>query len=127
MILLLNNWNVKNISTKIIEYANEIIQSLSEGGFFNEHEIKNIDFSKNIICEKLTDKFITNGLDLEVGIFTEDEFEQMLREIIASDILNELKIKGYLNSYEDDDTEELFFLTEEGKKYLSKLERNGDL
>jgi DNA-binding PadR family transcriptional regulator len=43
---------------------------------------------------------------------------------VAGSILYELKDKGYVNSYEDDNTEEMFFLTKKGKKYLKndKLE-----
>ena len=44
-----------------------------------------------------------------------------LKEIIAGTLLNELKNKGLVNSYEDDDTEETFFLTDEGKEHLKKM------
>ena len=40
------------------------------------------------------------------------------------ELTEELKRKGIINSYEDDNTEETFFLTEEGKKILKE---NGSL
>jgi predicted transcriptional regulator len=42
---------------------------------------------------------------------------------VAGTILNELKTKGLVNSYEDDNTEEMFFLTEKGKKVLKNDEK----
>ena len=53
-------------------------------------------------------------------MFTEDEFEVILRELVAGSVLYELKDKGLVDSYEDDNTEEMFFLTEEGKKHLKQ-------
>jgi hypothetical protein len=34
--------------------------------------------------------------------------------------LFELKEKGFVDSYEDDNTEEMFFLTDEGKKFVKE-------
>ena len=51
-------------------------------------------------------------------LFEEEEFNVILREIVAGTILTELKNKGLVNSYEDDNTEELFFLTQKGKNML---------
>ena len=72
--------------------------------------------------DKLTEKFIIgelaeDGID-NMFLFTEDEFEQMLKEMITGSILYELKDKGLVDSYEDDSTEEVFFLTKKGKKTL---------
>lgn len=113
----------KIFQPQVIEYSEEIISTLTESGFFEEHEIENLDFTKSFLCEKLTEKFISTGLDREVGFFTEDEFDDILRNIIAGSVLYSLKDKGYINSYEDDNTEELFFLTEEGKKYMEELKK----
>lgn len=103
----------------IVEKANEIILILEEEGFFSDNEIGNYEFALTYLKDKLTEKFITNGLDDEYGIFDEDEFETILKEIIAGSILEELKRKGLVGSYEDEGHEEIYFLTDEGKKYLS--------
>jgi DNA-binding PadR family transcriptional regulator len=73
----------------------------------------------------MTEKYISGligDFDGENGeLFTEEEFSKLLKEIVAGSILNSLKEEGYLNSYEDETTEELFFLTEKGKKHLEDL------
>ena len=108
----------------VIERTNEIIETLVETNFFLDYEIEVTDFAKNHISNMLTEKFINGDTDLtEDEIFTEDEFDSLLREIVAGTILNELKTKGLVNSYEDDNTEEMFFLTEKGKKVLKNDEK----
>ena len=108
----------------VIERTKEIIETLVETNFFFDYEIEVTDFAKNHISDMLTEKFINGDTDLtEDEIFNEDEFETLLREIVAGTILNELKSKGLVNSYEDDNTEEMFFLTEKGKKVLKNDEK----
>lgn len=110
----------------VIERSNEIVQSLVESGFFKDYELPSTDFAKEYLCEKLTEKFIENGSDINEAIFSENEFENILRVIIAGSVLGELKRKGYIGSYEDDETEETFFLTEEGKEMLKNLKNSDD-
>lgn len=107
----------------VIEKANELVQILIEENFFNDYEIENFDFATKYLKDKLTEKFILGTLDSEEDdVFTEKEYEVILREIVAGSILNELKMKGLVDSYEDEDTEEMFFLTPEGKKHLKNDE-----
>lgn len=112
---------------KVKEIAKEIIDDLTESGFFTEYEIVSTEFANEYLCEKLTEKFIIGELDLEEALFDEDEFTKILQEIVDGSLLNELKKKGYINSYEDEDTEELFFLTEEGKKYVKDNMNEGEV
>lgn len=103
----------------VIEKTTEILCILEESNFFKDYEIENFDFAIKYLNDKLTEKFILGKLDEESDdIFEEEEFNVILREIIAGTILTELKHKGLVNSYEDDNTEELFFLTQKGKKML---------
>lgn len=108
----------------VIEKAETLIEVLIESEFFSDYEIESYDFARNYLCDKLTDKFLLGELDESDGesLFSEDEFSVFLREIIAGSILNELKMKGLVESYEDDNTEEMFFLTEMGKNHLKKNE-----
>jgi hypothetical protein len=108
--------------TSVIEKADEIIEILKEEGFFEYNEIDNFDFASKHIKDKLTEKFILGTLDDEEEMFTEEEFETLLKEIIAGTVLEELKSKGLVGSYEDEDTEEMFFLTPKGKKYLKNID-----
>ncbi len=106
----------------VIEKSNEIIESLTD--LFTDYEIMSLEFARKYLCDKLTDKFIEGSLDNDdegsIFIFNDEEFEVILREIVAGSVLYELKEKGLVDSYEDDTTEEMFFLTKKGKKVMKK-------
>ena len=108
----------------VIEMTNEIINDLVESEFFADYEIQSTEFAKKYLLDKLTEKFILGELENDedefLGVFNDDEFDVVLREIVAGSVLYELKEKGLVDSYEDDSTEEMFFLTEEGKKHMKK-------
>ena len=107
------------------EKANELVVFAK---FFEDYELESTDFAVEYFSEKLTEKFI-DGVDFDdeesmIELFTEEEFEVCLKEIVAGTILYELKENGLVESYEDNQTEEVFFLTEEGKKLLRKKGEN---
>ena len=108
----------------VIEMANEIITDLTESEFFADYEIQSTVFAEKYLLDKLTEKFILGELENEddefLGVFNDDEFEMVLREIVAGSVLYELKEKGLVDSYEDDTTEEMFFLTKKGKRVMKK-------
>jgi hypothetical protein len=110
------------------EKANELVDDLVFAKFFEDYELESTDFAFEYFSEKLTEKFIV-GVDLDdedsmIELFSEEEFEVCLKEIVAGTILYELKENGLVESYEDNQTEEVFFLTEEGKKLLRKKGEN---
>ena len=108
----------------VIEMTNEIISDLTESLFFEDYEIQSTVFAEKYLLDKLTEKFILGELENEddefLGVFNDDEFEVVLREIVAGSVLYELKEKGLVDSYEDDTTEEMFFLTKKGKSAMKK-------
>jgi hypothetical protein len=108
----------------VIEMTNEIITDLTESEFFADYEIRSTVFAEKYLLDKLTEKFILGELENEddefLGVFNDDEFEVVLREIVAGSVLYELKEKGLVDSYEDDTTEEMFFLTKKGKRVMKK-------
>jgi predicted transcriptional regulator len=108
----------------VIEMANDIITDLTESEFFTDYEIQSTVFAEKYLLDKLTEKFILGELENEddefLGVFNDDEFEVVLREIVAGSVLYELKEKGLVDSYEDDTTEEMFFLTKKGKRVMKK-------
>jgi hypothetical protein len=111
----------------VLEKAVAFIESLVESEFFKDYEINSTDFAKKYICDRLTEKFISGQLDEITDEFlTEEELDTYLREIVAGSLLYELKEKGLMNSYEDDDTEETFFLTDEGKVILEKIKEDNE-
>ena len=108
----------------VIEMANDIITDLMESEFFADYEIQSTVYAEKYLLDKLTEKFILGELENEddefLGVFNDDEFEVVLREIVAGSVLYELKEKGLVDSYEDDTTEEMFFLTKKGKRVMKK-------
>ena len=105
----------------IIERVTEMIEILTETHFFSDYDLENTEFAETYLLDKLTEKFISGKYDMEEDeFFEEEEFETVLREIVAGTILYDLKKKGFVESYDDEITEELFFLTEKGKKLLKK-------
>ena len=107
----------------VIQKTNEIISILKESNFFSDYEIENLTFTENYLKDRLTEKFILGELDMSddpnFDVFTDKEFEEMIKCIVAGSVLYELKAKGLVNSYEDENTEETFFLTKEGKNYMN--------
>lgn len=105
---------------RIEKLTEEIIATLVEEKFFEDYEIKDFSFARKRISEELTRKFLIDGLDDEYEVFTEDEFDTILKEVAAENVLRDLQKKGWVNSYEDENTEETFFLTEQGREELKK-------
>ena len=117
-----------NYQPIVIEKSKEIIELLNETNFFEDYEIENEEFAFNLLCEKLTEKFINGEFsvaDEEEPIFTEDEMDSILKQIIVGSLLSNLQEKGIVDSIEDENNEERFFLTEKGKKMAEKL-KDGD-
>lgn len=113
---------------KIQEITEGIISTLVEDNYFTEFEISSEDYARKRISDELTRKFLENGLDNEEeGYFTEDEFDTILKEIIAEDVLRSLQKNGLIDSYEDDETEEMFFLTDLGKTQVNEMENIEDI
>jgi hypothetical protein len=128
-LIIINNRPILMIMNKIyqpvvIEMMNEIISDLTESLFFEDYDIQSTVFAEKYLLDKLTEKFILGELENEddefLGVFNDDEFEVVLREIVAGSVLYELKEKGLVDSYEDDTTEEMFFLTKKGKRVMKK-------
>lgn len=110
----------------VIEKTTEFLCILEESNFFKDYEIENFDYTIKYLNDKFTEKFILGELDEECDdLFTEDEYDTILKEIVAGNILTELKKKGLVNSYEDDNTEELFFLTKKGKNMIKNKDFKG--
>ena len=108
----------------VIEMTNDIITDLTESEFFADYDIQSTVFAEKYLLDKLTEKFILGELENDedefLGVFNDDEFDVVLREIVAGSILYELKERGLVDSYEDDTTEEMFFLTKKGKSAMKK-------
>jgi len=109
---------------EIIRLSEIYILGLKDSDFFEEYDLNSTEYAKQIFCDRLTEKFIQGEVDIfDENPFSEEEFEEILKIIVAGTILYEMKDKGLVNSYEDENTEEMFFLTEKGKKLLKKTKK----
>ena len=107
----------------VLEYVENLILGLEDGNFFEDYEIEDLTFVREHLSEKFTEKFIEGTLEESFEeIFDEDEFQMLLKELVAGSILYELKEKKFVNSVEDINGEEVFFLTEDGKTFLNTLD-----
>ena len=111
----------------VIEKTKEIIDTLIESKLFEDYEIESTEFARKYFLDKLTEKFILGEISMETDmLFSEDEFDKCIREVIVGSMLTKMKKNGYVNSYEDDDTEETFFLTDKGREFLKILKENDE-
>jgi|Laugresbdmm110sn_1035088.scaffolds.fasta_scaffold22277_3 hypothetical protein len=110
----------------VLNHTNEIIGLLRETNFFVDYELESEDFAKEYLCEKLTEKFILGELsdEFDIEVISEDEMEKYLREIVAGSILMELQESGLIDSMEDENNTEHFFLTDRGKELAENIKNN---
>ena len=114
----------------IINMAKKYIDILdNDANFFTIEQIKSTEYANELFCEELTKKFL-NGIISETDsiedIFSESEFGDILLKIITNNTLDSLVEKGYVNYFYDDNGEELFFLTENGKNIAKNLINNDE-
>ena len=116
----------KQYSPSIIEFADRVMKALDdiddkdktnfwtnlENGFEDENRAKQITYE--ILCEYGLERFLNNE---DIMFKNEDDVVNVLNGAVVMYHLNSLKNKGFVNSYEDEQTEEVFFLTKEGKEY----------
>lgn len=114
----------------IVKLSEELIEILDKQvNFFQEENITSTDYAKMAICELLTEKFLRGEIssDEEVGTrFTEDEFKTLLSQIVVNNALSGLVEKGLINFLENEDGEEMFFLTSNGKEYTETLQKKNE-
>lgn len=108
----------------IIEKSKKIINILEEGEFFIDMEITDTSYAFNYFCEKLTEKFINGDLNFDdEGLFTEEEMDRYLHEIVIGSMLGSLKDKGLIDYIEDENNEEMFFLTKKGREVVENIKK----
>lgn len=127
----------KIYSPQVIEYTQKAIDSLSEkdemleGNFFEIETPQNPELGKEILYGLIADKATENFLQREDQSLhlDEDQFYEVFNDVILHVSLDNLKNKGLINSYEDENGEELYFLTETGKQIteeITKRIQNGE-
>jgi len=105
----------------VLEHLEKIMRGLDESFFFEDYNITDT-YAKKLLTDLLIEKYVEDpSMDENEFFWTEDEFEQIIQKIVTGSIMYELVDDGILNSYEDENTEETFFLTEKGKKLSQEL------
>lgn len=107
----------KTYQPEVIELSDKMINTLKDDGFFEESGITDHTPANGVLRDFLTEKFIEGKLTDGVVEVGDEEFMNVLSMIIAKCTLTSLVEKGYVNSVEDENDEEVFFLTEKGKQY----------
>lgn len=106
----------------VIQEADNIIEGLTLSNFFKDYGIENKTYAKQHLLDVLTEKYLDSLLGKDTDeLFTEEEFTELLHNIIAGSLVYELKENGLMDSYKDLNDEEIFFLTEEGKIELKNI------
>ena len=108
---------------EIIEKVDTFINILSKDDFFKDCRIKDLSFTRNYLLDEFTELFIEIGSFEISDLFETEKFDMWIKSIVVGSLLYELKEKGLIGSYKDDDTEETFFLTDNGKNFLKKKEK----
>lgn len=117
--------NMNRLPQIVEHHLENIMEGLRESFFFEDYSIKE-DYAVKIFSEMLMDVYVSNpSLDLDGQPFfwDEDQFDFILKKIVTGSIMYELKEDGILESYEDEDTEETFFLTKKGKEFSKTLKK----
>lgn len=111
----------KTYQPLVIKRADETIELLSSVNFFRDNKITSTKYIRTRLCDILTVKFIDGELTESDPIFIEEEFNELIKEIVVHNVLEGLQKKGLVGSYEDDDVEETFFMTDLGRYHMIKI------
>lgn len=100
----------------IEEYADKMIKVASEDPEANKD--LDMDTFKKEICEKVLQKFLNNEDELRLS---ESEALDCVHYAIFQKAVKGLKEKGIVDTIEDENGEDIIFLTEKGKLYNDKI------
>ena len=104
----------------VLHHVENILEGLRESFFFDDYHIGEEYATKKLI-KLVTEKYVENPT-LELDFFwSEKEFSTILKTIVTGSIMYELNEQGVMDSYEDENTEEQFFLTEKGKELTKNI------
>lgn len=115
---------MSNYPKIVSDKTNEFVDVLNDINFFEENEVQVDSSIIDLISKKMVIKFIDGHLSDDEYVydcFSEEEISDLLHEIIVLGTLNSLREKGIIDCIENENNEEMFFLTKEGKDLASKI------
>jgi hypothetical protein len=111
-------------SPKVVRRKVEtVLDVIRKSGYFEIFDLKE-DYARKEITHTVLEEYakqMSTNFEMTWG---DKKIGEMLSRIFVGSILHELKEEGIVGTYEDENTEEVFFLTKKGKKYNSEY---GDL
>ena len=111
-------------SPKVVRRKVEtVLDVIRKSGYFEIFDLKE-DYARKEITHTVLEEYtkqMSSNFEMTWG---DKKIGEMLSRIFVGSILHELKEEGIVGTYEDENTEEVFFLTKKGKKYNSEY---GDL
>lgn len=119
----------KTFQPFIVSKAEEIINFLQNNGtnIFEDLGIKSTDYTKERLCDMLTEKFISgeyNENDDIIDLFPSDKLlMSFLAEMSTKSDLDNLIEKGLVGSLDDDDGNDYYFITEKGKECVKQMNK----
>lgn len=111
----------------VVEKAKQVVDLIIDNDFFLENGIqeKEIPMGKEIALEEISKYFLKRFIDgNEILFASEDDCENVLKTIIVMVYIEILKEKGMVDTYSDENTEEVIFLTKKGKEHAQQQLKN---
>lgn len=104
-------------SPKVVKRKVEtVLDVIRKSGYFEIFDLKE-DYARKEITHTVLEEYtkqMSSNFEMTWG---DKKIGEMLSRIFVGSILHELKEEGIVGTYEDENTEEVFFLTKKGKKY----------
>jgi hypothetical protein len=104
----------------VSEFSGNLVDVLEEFGFFVEEPDANPSILFKNFCEEFMPKWI-EGKSPEEYLENEDAFQRVIVKSITESVLTDLKERGMVDSIEDENGEEVFFLTPIGKGEVESM------
>jgi len=100
----------------VSRYGKKIVEVLNTANFFNEEPDVIPSILYKNFCDDGLKKWI-DGDDMESpSDISENDFEKILSVSMAESVLIDLKVRGLVDSIEDENGVEMFFLTKLGRE-----------
>lgn len=104
----------------VSEFSGNLVDGLKEIGFFEEEPDVNPSILFKNFCEEFMPKWI-EGREPEEYLENEEVFQNVIVRSITESVLTDLKARGMVDSIEDENGEEVFFLTTIGKEEVESM------
>lgn len=101
----------------VIERGKELLEGLRESGYLEPEAEMDENVLLEGLCKFFLNKFI-NGDELSI---TEEECDEVYGLAGINTTINGLIAKGVLNTIENENREDILFLTEKGKKIRDEI------